>query len=739
LVEQRTENPRVAGSIPALATNSFESNLMSRAGKSPSHREMNALVALFNAGRYAEAAILAQTMTARFPLHAFGWKALGAAWREMGWSEDALKPMQQAATLLPGDAEAHTNVGNTLTDLGRLEEAEASHRRALEITPDFAEAHYNLGNTLADLGRLGEAEASYREAVRLRPDYVDALNNSAFVLNMQGKSMLALDMIKQSLEIRETDKAKEYFVASVKGLRFKGVDSPFRALMARALSEPWGRPAELAESAINVVKLDPEIGSCMARASSAWPRRLPAQELFGTGGLAANAADPLLRALLESVPACDIEMERFLTMARCSLLEAAIAIASPGGEAGTALSFYCALARQCFINEYVFSCADDEIRKARGLRDALAAALEAGTEVPVLWPVAVAAYFPLCSLPLAGRLSDRRWPEPVTAVLEQQVRQPAQELQLRSAIPRLTAIEDEVSLLVQNQYEENPYPRWIAEAPGSKPLAIDAAIRRILPLAPIHPLGKHDKTDVLIAGCGTGQHAIGTAQLFQGAKVLAVDLSLSSLSYAWRKTREMGLTSIDYAQADLLKLSSIGRRFDVIESVGVLHHLADPWAGWRALLSLLCPGGFMKLGFYSEVARRNVNKARAVIAERGYGATANEIRRCRQDLMSMDETADFGLLLKSNDFFSTSSCRDLLFHVQEKHTTLTAIDAFLREHGLTFLGFESSVIVQAYKRRFPDDHAAVNLAQWQIFENENPDTFARMYQFWVQAKGQGTS
>jgi SAM-dependent methyltransferase len=251
-------------------------------------------------------------------------------------------------------------------------------------------------------------------------------------------------------------------------------------------------------------------------------------------------------------------------------------------------------------------------------------------------------------------------------------------------------------------------------------------------LAPLRPLGNRSNPDILIAGCGTGQHAIGTAQLFEGAKVLAVDLSMASLGYAARKTREMGLTSVEYAQADLLKLGSIGRSFDVIESAGVLHHLADPWSGWRVLLSLLRPGGFMKLGFYSEVARRNVSKARALIAERGYGATSDAIRRCRQDLMALGDATDLGFLLQSNDFFSMSACRDLLFHVQEKHMTLAAIDAFLRENHLSFLGFENIAGVQAYRRRFPDDRAATNLGQWQIFENENPDTFNRMYQFWIQ-------
>ncbi len=55
----------------------------------------------------------------------------------------------------------------------------------------------------------------------------------------------------------------------------------------------------------------------------------------------------------------------------------------------------------------------------------------------------------------------------------------------------------------------------------------------------VRPVPQHSANptvDVLIAGCGTGQHAIETAQRFSGARVLAIDLSLTSLAYAKRKT-----------------------------------------------------------------------------------------------------------------------------------------------------------------------------------------------------------
>jgi hypothetical protein len=69
--------------------------------------------------------------------------------------------------------------------------------------------------------------------------------------------------------------------------------------------------------------------------------------------------------------------------------------------------------------------------------------------------------------------------------------------------------------------------------------------------------------------------------------VLAIDLSAASLGYAKARTGALGVTNIDYAQADILQLGATGRTFDMIQSAGVLHHLADPWAGWRVLLSLL--------------------------------------------------------------------------------------------------------------------------------------------------------
>ena len=184
-----------------VATQSNIDNQHAFKESNPSPQEVNALVALFNEGRLTEAATLAQEMTVNFPLHEFGWKALGEVFKKMGRIADALAPMQKAAALSPSDVAAHYNLGNTLKDLDRLEEAEASYRRALQIKPDLAEAHSNLGNILKDLGRLDEAETSYRQALQITPDYVEAHSNLGITLKDMGHLDEAEASYRRALQI----------------------------------------------------------------------------------------------------------------------------------------------------------------------------------------------------------------------------------------------------------------------------------------------------------------------------------------------------------------------------------------------------------------------------------------------------------------------------------------------------------------------------------------------------------
>ena len=225
-------------------------------------------------------------------------------------------------------------------------------------------------------------------------------------------------------------------------------------------------------------------------------------------------------------------------------------------------------------------------------------------------------------------------------MLRQQIREPLEEQALRAGIECLTSITSGVSEEVREQYEQNPYPRWVKLPMRDQTLRFNDAFRRTLPFAPFTPMPDDSAPEVLIAGCGTGSHSISRRPAIPGVRVLAIDLSMSSISYAKRKTQELGITNIEYAQADILKLGDMARTFDIIESVGVLHHLADPSPDGEFCCLDCGPEDSCVLGFYSELARRHVVKAREIIAAHGYASTPDDIRRFRRDLAKQDASVE---------------------------------------------------------------------------------------------------
>lgn len=680
-------------------------------------------------GKLEDAEISYRRAIALRPDEARAHVGLGNILNDRGDPKGAIDCYRLALGLNNTIAEAHNNCGNALNDLGRLDEALACYQQALAFMPDLVQARNNIAVVLRNQGKLQEAKAVFGQIVQSHPAYVTALDNLASLLSTLGDVVAATNVICQSLTLQNTQNAQRIFVDVMRNGRRIADNGTIRSMMTRALTEPWGRPSDLAQTGVELLKLDAYIGPCIARAVAAWPKFLPAQELYEAGGPAALMDNPVLCGLLTSTQNPDVEMERFLTAARHLLLAAAID-ADAGQDERGALPFYSALAQQCFINEYVFSQSEEEGRQVDALCARLTAALESGAPVPALWVAAIAAYRPLGSVPLSLRLLDRPFPEPAAALVAQQIAEPQAEALLRAQMPRLTDIADGVSRDVRELYEENPYPRWVRTARGEALNSIGAYVNRKFPLAHFQRRTVAS-TDILIAGCGTGQHAIEVTRRFRDAQVLAIDLSLSSLAYAKRKSRE--LTNIEYAQADILELGALGRTFALIESAGVLHHMADPYAAWGTLLSLLRPGGFMLVGLYSEAARRDILRARDFIAARQFAPVPDQIRQCRQEIMASHEAENLTSLLQQSDFFSISTCRDLLFHVQEFYVTLAGIDAYLRAKQLTLLGFEvNPSVLQAYRQRFPNDPAATDLGQWQVFETENPDTFSGMYQFWLQ-------
>ena len=367
-----------------------------------------------------------------------------------------------------------------------------------------------------------------------------------------------------------------------------------------------------------------------------------------------------------------------------------------------------AVAQYCFNNDYIFNRTDAEEKKIGSLRLELennAAARQESVKTGLY-----ACYEPFYKLKTAN---DMVLLPGVKVQLEDYL-----DLKDRARkITSLTGITDAVSLKVREQYEEFPYPRW-----------------RELPLsAPDNVALNKPGVQILVAGCGTGQEALIVAQACPQASILAIDLSRTSLAYASRRAEELGIRNVEFRHADILQLGTLNKKFDCITSGGVLHHMHDPVAGWKVLVTLLKPGAVMRIGLYSSLARQSISAAREIIRKEGYPATAAGMRRFRKDSINLLGDGLNSQIWDAMDYYTLNMYRDLLFHVQEHQFTLPQIEKILSDLALEFGEFFDLPMTpeaEEYCRK----HAPKTLSDWNKIEEANPYLFSRMYKFWCRKK-----
>ena len=184
------DKPEAHLAAPSTAANSI----------TPTPAEINPLLTLFNAGNYVAMESRSRGLLEQYPDSGIIWKALGISLHGQG--KDGLSAIQKAAELLPGDADAHYNLGVALQKIGQIVEAIASYRRAVEIKLDFAAAHNNLGLALQDIGQVDDAAASYRRALEINPDYAEAYGNLGNALRDLGHPDSAVTSYRRALEIK---------------------------------------------------------------------------------------------------------------------------------------------------------------------------------------------------------------------------------------------------------------------------------------------------------------------------------------------------------------------------------------------------------------------------------------------------------------------------------------------------------------------------------------------------------
>lgn len=740
---------------------------------SPEHH-VNHAESLRQAGRITESVETASAGLALHPEHPALLANLGTALHAQGRLDEALAVYEQALKKAPGLAEVENNIARLhrdanrpdhalvhlrrafaarptdpdiarnlavlLVDHGPADEAERVARQAVDTEPRSPSGLVLLARALARLNRGEEAEAAFATALRLDPARSDTWFQAGVTLLHAGRRAGAVSAFRQLCRIAPDPRHWALFGQALRGVRFAATDNALRADLAAALAHPATENSHLVDAVISIVLQTPAMALLRAATAAPMPDNT-VRALLDRGDLDGLTQDSLLLALLEGGIVTDPTLEGALTALRRVFLTGAVS----EGDGSTALDdpawlpVLCALAGQSFLNEHVFA----ESKAETAAIAALAAHQLDGQTTPDPARLALLATYRSLHRRTDAKalLTLALWPEPFARLLARQVGEPLVEEALKATLPRLTPVEDAVSTVVRAQYEENPYPRWEQAGLIDAPIPVPKAIRAMFPHVVVAPAPQWDAPEILVAGCGTGREAVWAANHLKGARVLAIDLSLTSLAHAARQTRRLGL-DIDYAQADILKLGEAftaqNRRFDLIQCVGVLHHMAEPLVGWRVLAGLLRPHGLMKIGLYSERARRPVVAARAYATERnagkGYTTSIADIRQFRQDALALPDDHPAKPVTRSPDFFSASGCRDLIFHVHEHRHDLTQVANWLDQLGLTFLGFqlEDQAVAALYQSRFPEDETMSDLALWDRFEAEHPQVFGELYQFWVR-------
>ena len=107
---------------------------------------------------------------------------------------------------------------------------------------------------------------------------------------------------------------------------------------------------------------------------------------------------------------------------------------------------------------------------------------------------------------------------------------------------------------------------------------------------------------VLEAGCGTGQLTNFLGMNWR-RRVVGADLCMNSLRLGKGFRDRFAIVNADFVQMNLFRPPFADASMDVVISNGVLHHTADPEAGFRAILAKLKPGGHVIIGLYNWLGR----------------------------------------------------------------------------------------------------------------------------------------
>ncbi len=650
---------------------------------------------------------------------------LGTLYSQLKKFSQAKHLLLKADELNPNNLNINLNIGSLFFSTGEIDLALKYFDKVIKIKPDYVLAHFNKGIILNSQRKYQDAITCFEKIIEIEPDNINAHNVLGIILQEIGEFKKSLFYLKKSINISPNNlRVINTLLNLLRSIKLSNLSESNSIDLVELFIFLFEKDSidhnELFNNAKNIIFLEKD--------------KIEIEKLLNS--VSSLLIDPIVKKILnkklfhlilQKSLIRDKFIEKFLCKIRKEIL---FCIQNKETHSIKELyDFIVSNAEQSFLNEYVVYQSEEEINIAHKLMKKI----ENDKSVNELEISILACYLPLnLSEVIKEKLKNYISNSSLfNDLIQMQIKDPLKEADLKKNINSFDNISDNISKKVRDQYEENPYPRWRFANITPKNNFLSILNNAIRPNK-INANNQNIAQNVLIAGCGTGQQLVYKTS-YENSNIVAIDLSLSSLAFAKRKMQELKHNNIEFLQGDILSLNSLNKKFDVIECVGVLHHLKDPEYGLRILLDNLEPNGYLKLGLYSEYARKHIIALREFVKINNFKSNINDIRKFRE-LAKNNKEDIFQKVNFNYDFYSTSSLRDLIFHVQEHRYTLPKISNLLKKFDLEFLGFTNSTIKKEYSKIYPQDIKNTSIENWNDFEINNQDIFREMYQFWVRKK-----
>jgi SAM-dependent methyltransferase len=233
-------------------------------------------------------------------------------------------------------------------------------------------------------------------------------------------------------------------------------------------------------------------------------------------------------------------------------------------------------------------------------------------------------------------------------------------------------------------YEGHPYPAPIDNLDRHRELYRNPDRRRAASLMLWPTEKQRTNRKILVAGCGTSQAAIHALRE-PDARVTAIDISKTSLRHTHDLQQQYGLHNLNLHRLTIEQVGELGQTFDQIVCTGVLHHLADPDTGLRALRNVLAPSGAMQVMVYAPYGRTGIYMMQVYCRLLGVGVTEEELRDLGAVIGALSGDHPItGVARRAKDFRNPDALADALLHPQDRAYTVPQLYAWLERCGLSF-------------------------------------------------------